>query len=447
MPVNVSQWRMEIGNFNNSISNSLCDHIFYLGKSLMVIAYLFYAVLFKRIVNWTLVSAIFNAFLWTKNNIINIYLGRILYWNILSSFLLSIWYCKCLLRLSGDIELNPGPKPNSCKSFSICHWNLNSITSHNFIKVSLLTAYNSIHKFDIICPSETYLNSETLSNNENLNIPGYNLARADHLSNTKRGGVCIYFEESLPLRLCNVSYLNECTCFETVISNKPFNFISLYRSPSQCSDEFENFVYNLDLTLDALIQKNPFLTVMIGGFNAKFNKWCSTDKTTPEGAKHDDLTSQYGLTQLLKEPTHISDNYRSCIDLIFTSQPNLVVDFGIHPSLHENCYHQIVYSKFDLKIFYPPPYERAVWHYQQANTEFIQRFLESFDEKNAFSNCNSNEQVSVLTKTLLNIMSNFIPNETILVDDRDPPWITRKLKGMILEKNSSQISQKISQTK
>ena len=121
--------------------------------------------------------------------------------------------------------------------------------------------------------------------------------------------------------------------------------------------------------------------------------------------------------------------------MIFTSQPNLVVDFGIHPSLHENCHHQIVYSKFDLKIFYSPPYERTVWHYQQANTELTKRSLESFDWKNAFSNCNPNEQVYVLTKTLLNIMSNFIPNETILVDDRDPPWITRKLKSMIQEKN------------
>ena len=85
------------------------------------------------------------------------------------------WYCKFLLQLSGDIELNPDPKPNSWKSFSICHWNLNSITTHNFIKVSLFAAYNSIHKLGIICFSETYLNLETLSNNENLNIPGYNL--------------------------------------------------------------------------------------------------------------------------------------------------------------------------------------------------------------------------------------------------------------------------------
>ena len=50
--------------------------------------------------------------------------------------------------------------------------------------------------------------------------------------------------------------------------------MSLYRSPSQSSDEFENFVYNLDLDLtpEALAQENRFVTVIIGDFNAKFNK-------------------------------------------------------------------------------------------------------------------------------------------------------------------------------
>ena len=88
-----------------------------------------------------------------------------------------------------------------------------------------------------------------------------------------------------------------------------------------------------------------------------------------------------------------------------------------------------------MKIFYPALYERTVWHYQQANTELIKRSLENFDWQNAFLNCNPNEQVSVMTKTVLNIMRNFIPNKTILVDERDPLWITSKLKSMIWEKN------------
>ena len=33
-----------------------------------------------------------------------------------------LWYFFCLLELSGDIEFNPGRKPDSSQSFSICHW-------------------------------------------------------------------------------------------------------------------------------------------------------------------------------------------------------------------------------------------------------------------------------------------------------------------------------------
>ena len=63
MPVNVSQWRMDIGNFLNGTSNSLCDYVFYLSKNLMVIFYISYAVLSKDISILTLVCAIFLPFL------------------------------------------------------------------------------------------------------------------------------------------------------------------------------------------------------------------------------------------------------------------------------------------------------------------------------------------------------------------------------------------------
>ena len=82
---------------------------------------------------------------------------------IFSIFVEYLLYHLRFIRLSGDIELNPGPKPSSFKWFSVCHWNLNSITSHDFLKVKLLTPYNVMQKFDIICISESYLNSHTSS--------------------------------------------------------------------------------------------------------------------------------------------------------------------------------------------------------------------------------------------------------------------------------------------
>ena len=112
-----------------------------------------------------------------------------------------------LLLLCGDVEINPGPKQNTAKKITICHWNLNSIAAHNFAKLVLLKAYNSVHKFDIICLSETYLDSNILPDDSNLKIPGYNLVRSDHPSNKKRGGVCIYYKSYLPLRIIDVSYL------------------------------------------------------------------------------------------------------------------------------------------------------------------------------------------------------------------------------------------------
>ena len=50
-------------------------------------------------------------------------------------------------------------------------------------------AYNSIYKHDFICLSETYLDSSTPLNDNSLQIKGYNLDRADHSSDIKRGSL------------------------------------------------------------------------------------------------------------------------------------------------------------------------------------------------------------------------------------------------------------------
>ena len=41
----------------------------------------------------------------------------------------------------------------------------------------------------------------------------------------------------------------------------------------------------------------------------------------------------------------------------------MVVDSGVHPSLHPYCHHQIIYCRCNLSIEYSPPSERLVWNY------------------------------------------------------------------------------------
>ena len=135
-----------------------------------------------------------------KRRTIHTCLSLILYLSILVLYYNHFWLDEIVLKLSGDIEENPGPKPSPNQSFSICHWNLNSISAHNYIKVSLLRAYISTHKFDVICISETYLDSDTSDDDDNLKIASYNLIQANHPSNTKRGGGCIYYKHSLAFK-------------------------------------------------------------------------------------------------------------------------------------------------------------------------------------------------------------------------------------------------------
>ena len=63
------------------------------------------------------------------------------------------------------------------------------------------------------------------------------------------------------------------------------------------------------------------------------------------------------------------------MELGVVMESGVVMELGIHPSLH---YHQKTYAKFNLKIHYPPPFERKIWHYQKANAGQIRKAVDQF---------------------------------------------------------------------
>ena len=169
------------------------------------------------------------------------------------------------------------------------------------------------------------------------------MVRADHPGNIERGGVCVYFKESLPVSCLPNPYLKKCLIFEVSINNKRGYVVSMYRSPSQTSDDFNSFTTNLEKLVVNISSTNPHFILMIGDFNAKSSNWSSNDTTTAEGAQLYYLTSLYGMKQVIIEPTHILENSSSCIHLIFSNQPNLIMDSEVHPTLHSKSQHQIIY--------------------------------------------------------------------------------------------------------
>ena len=71
----------------------------------------------------------------------------------------------------------------------------------------------------------------------------------DHPLNTKRGGVCMYYKESLVVKMINISYLQECLLCEVMIDNIRGCIALINRPPNQNSLEFQHFLSGFDQLL------------------------------------------------------------------------------------------------------------------------------------------------------------------------------------------------------
>ena len=111
---------------------------------------------------------------------------------------------------------------------------MNGLTANDSTKISLLQAYITQHKHEIICLTKTFLNSSIPNDDNRITIDGYNLIRPDHPSDLKKVGVCIYYKEHIPLSLRDdINTLNNCLVKEIRSQNEKCLFTCIYRNPSQ----------------------------------------------------------------------------------------------------------------------------------------------------------------------------------------------------------------------
>ena len=129
-------------------------------------------------------------------------------------------------------------------------------------KLSLLEACNTIHQYDILCISETYLDSSVSIDGTTLSLPGYILPRS-----VKRRGVSLYYKENLSLRIINASFLSQCVLCEITIQRQKGYVIVIYRSSSQTTAD--DFLSNLEKLLNFVKQLEPSFTITLGDFNAR----------------------------------------------------------------------------------------------------------------------------------------------------------------------------------
>ena len=310
-------------------------------------------------------------------------------------------------------------------------WNANSLARGNFECVCLIRAHNSIFNYDIISICETSLNDSVELPETLLNDCAF--VPANNPSNTSHGGVGLFFKTCLPVVIRDDLSSDEAVVVELKFGRKKIFFTVLYRSSAfnYTSPEFQTFlVYskNLHLNIQAVL--------FTGDFNAHSQLWWTDRITTFEGKEIEHLISSLSFHQVISEPTNFEPNKNpSCIDLIITDQPNLILDCRTRASLDSFHHYQIIYCRVNFRISPPPPFERKIWHFSRANIAAIKMSILRFPcHIHLSTNTDPNWQTKTFTKMFLNIMSSFIPNEIKPFVPRDPPWISKEIKTMLNRK-------------
>ena len=304
----------------------------------------------------------------------------------------------------------------------------------NFQRVSLIEAHNSLFNYDLISICETSLNDSVEFPEPLLNE--YTFVSANNPANKRHGGVGFFYQNSLPVVVRNELSFDESIVLELKFGRKKIFVTVLYRSPASDhnSPNFQTFLSNFSNLYTKIKAENPFATFFTGDFNAHSQfSWPDGD-TAPEGMKIEYLLTSLGLSQVISEPTNFEPNKNpSCIDLVITDQPNLILDSGTRVSLDPYCHHQIVYCKINLRIP-PPPFDRKIWHFNRANSAAIKRSMNNFPWRQHL-NVNTDINWQVKTFAAIIIKHTFIPNDTKRNVPRDPPWITRPIKTFLNREN------------
>ena len=116
MTVSLVQWRALIGIFNCRISGTSTNNRYNLIRN-------FVSMLENSLLLYHYLEGVYSA-------------------------VITLLYIFVLLLCHGDLEPNPGPKKLKNNSLAVCHWNLNSLSAHNFLKITQMKAYISMYKHD-----------------------------------------------------------------------------------------------------------------------------------------------------------------------------------------------------------------------------------------------------------------------------------------------------------
>ena len=333
---------------------------------------------------------------------------------VISSPLICALLLSLLLLLCGDIHPNPGPQNSD--NISIVHNNIGSLQN----KVPFIEA--ELTRFDIITLSETWLYEGFP--NEKLLITGYHPPlRLDRENQSAHGGVAIYVRENMYYKHradLHVPGL-EAIWIEVDINRETMLVGCFYRAPSELVGYYDLIDESIRLAL-----QSPHKVFILGDFNSDCKDYVHRHILR--------IMNLNGLHQLIREPTRKEGDSITLIDLILTPCPEVLETVGVLPSVKSD--HRCVY--LEIKNTRPINYrfKRTLYMYSKLNEQEFLNKASAIDWNDIVTTGTVDYAAELFSKKLFDIGTACMPVKTIVVKDKDAPWITEEIKKLIRKKQN-----------
>ena len=292
------------------------------------------------------------------------------------------------------------------------------------------------HKFDIFGITETLLNEPIPT--ALVDISGYSFERKDRKNDG--GGVGAYIKSNIDytrredLENDNLEFI----CLEILSEHQQSYFVCiLYRPPNTSKHLCKNFVEIFDKSLTKMRNSSGNKeTIIIGDVNCNYLR-------NNENKPLKEMLSLNGFIQTITDPTRITSESETLIDVILSNKPEMLLNNQVLPCALSD--HEAIFCVRDTKKKREAPEIVKCRDYSNYSTEELQKTLQETDFSTVYSEQNPNQAWISLKFILLNIFNLHAPLISKRVKGKKSPWLTRELKNEM--NNRDKLHRKFLKTK
>lgn len=289
----------------------------------------------------------------------------------------------------------------SCYLPALLYTNCRSI---NTWKLEELTVYTNIHKPDIICLTETWLNS---IKQECIHINGYNAHFVNRLDRSG-GGVAILCNTNLHVKVLSTHTTTKLSALWILVNSFiPIIIACIYHPPTESNITTLEYISS---TLIDLTETHKKAKIIITG---DFNRLDLSN-----------ISQQYGLKNLVKFNTRKD----ALLDLILTDITYYQQAIKLAP-LATNDHNTILLERKSIKQH---TYTKTVRRlYTEDRKHQVLAEIAKINWNCVLSAPSVHEKASILQQVVRDIVDKHCPFKTIKVRMDKPPWITDRICKLI----------------